>query len=449
MLKSIKILQLGDLNLPDWKEDTSSVDYKDKAFSKRIADDLRQKSLANVLRKIHQIATSGNIHAVINMGDYTSIGKTEYIRPAVEIIDALCSDQRGLKPAMLGVPGNHDVSKDEAASLGDAAKFNGIVETFRIHGWVNPPTTSAVPHLLESSDGASLALLLLNTSIGSWSTHVLPASIEAQFTGEKLHEEPLQDTHSDDIGASGKPLPQFPALRNREEQRYHQLDTPYVSHRVINETSNFLQTLERRSAVIIGHHNLLPQRIPRILAYGELLNAGAFRSLLHSSQKTIIYLHGHIHEDPIEQVSAPDAALHEEHQPIIVTISAPLINDGFNEITLFIDESDEQFLLRITKYRLDSNGTIGNFTDQSRVYVPLRRNLADLMTRQVQKTWNLIREAGLASWNELISDASPSLTEADLEPAVLKLFCCGLVNIANLGRPRSQWKLSSKVQEHG
>ena len=61
-------------------------------------------------------------------------------------------------------------------------------------------------------------------------------------------------------------------------------------------------------SVIVAHHNLLPQRLPRLAPYTELVNGGALRASLGELGKPVLYLHGHIHEDPIEILRSPGGA---------------------------------------------------------------------------------------------------------------------------------------------
>ena len=439
MPDSIRILQIGDIHLPEWQESQSDVDRKDKAFSKEIADDLSHPRLRGVLKRLHDIANHGEIDCVAVMGDLTSWGKTEFLSPAVDIVDTLVRRTDGSRPLMIGVPGNHDVDKAEAAVLGKAGKFKSFSSAFESRGWMRPPTEDCVSLTLKSRGGRSVASLLVNTSIGSWSTHFLPGKLAGEYSENALGKAPL-DISPDarkDVGAATNG-----SGHDRSEQLFLQMDTPYISQRSVATLSDKLLETDGSTAIVVAHHNLLPQRIPRILPYGEMLNGGYFRQLLHSSNRNIVYLHGHIHEDPIEVISVPGNKVSGKDERKILTVSAPALSDGFNEITLFFGADNDVFLVRITKYRPNSFNVIGNYSDQDTVYIPLKRHLNELIIGNAKKLWQRVKELKVANWPQILPEAEKlGVDEDELEMIFLKLFCCGLVTIGQLGRPRFKWIL--------
>jgi len=315
------------MHIPDWKRHTNDVDQKDGRFSPDIVADLKHNRIRQILRRIHEIASSGDIDCVAVMGDFTTFGKSEYIVPAVEIVDGIVSKANGEKPLMIGVPGNHDVDRENAAQLGKHGKFKTLSNAFHTFGWSQLPTDVTVRQDISFPDGRSIGMLLVNSSIGSWSKHFLPSSLADDFSSDKMEIPPLkltsEEANPDALPADIDPTGIEP--KNRDEQLFKQLDTPYISKRSMETLSAHLSQTTDSTSVIVAHHNLLPQRIPRIAPYGEMLNGGAFRDFLHSTKKNIIYLHGHIHEDPIECVSVPSANFSEPQAGQIISISAPLL----------------------------------------------------------------------------------------------------------------------------
>ena len=119
-------------------------------------------------------------------------------------------------------------------------------------------------------------MLLLNSSIGSWSKHFLAGSLADDFSDEKMIETPVilnsGTLNSDTKPAAMENMATKP--KNREEQLFQQLDTPYISKRSMESLVAQLNSINDSTSVVIAHHNLLSQRIPRISPYGEMLNAG-------------------------------------------------------------------------------------------------------------------------------------------------------------------------------
>jgi hypothetical protein len=55
--------------------------------------------------------------------------------------------------------------------------------------------------------------------------------------------------------------------------------------------------------VVVFHHNLLPQHLPRIAPYTELINGGYLRGRLLDLDRPVILLHGHLHSTVLEYVA--------------------------------------------------------------------------------------------------------------------------------------------------
>jgi hypothetical protein len=430
------------MHVPDWKDHTNDVDQKDGRFSPDIVSDLKHNRIRQILRRIHEIASSGDIDCIATMGDFTTYGMTQYINPAVEIIDGIVSKANGEKPLMVGVPGNHDVDRENAAQLGKHGKFKTLSDAFHAFGWTQLPTDVAIRQDISFPDGCSIGMLLINSSIGSWSKHFLPSSLANDFSSDKMETSPLKLTsevaNPDALPADIDTIRIEP--KNRDEQLFKQLDTPYISKRSMETLSAHLSQITDSTSVVVAHHNLLPQRIPRITPYGEMLNGGAFRDFLHSTKKNIIYLHGHIHEDPIECVSVPSASFSEPQTGQIISISAPLLEDGFNEISLFLGDDNEVFMVRVTKYRPNKMNLIGNFSDQETVHIPLITKFNDLIMGNTRKVWQLIKDNQIINWTELKEKTEDlEISEYEMEHIVLRLFCCKLVEVSQLGRSSKKW----------
>jgi len=173
-----------------------------------------------------------------------------------------------------------------------------------------------------------------------------------------------------------------------------------------------------------------------------MLNAGLLRDALLETGKAILYLHGHIHESPIEKVVRPRAYGEMGQDAQIISVSAPPIWEGFNEIGLFHDENDDIFLVRVTEYRPNKNGHIRNFSDQSTRYFPLITDHSVLMTKNARRLWDKLRDSTRLTWSELAEECEGlGVADDDLEHLAMLLFCAGAMRISNLGKSRHKWRL--------
>jgi hypothetical protein len=156
--------------------------------------------------------------------------------------------------------------------------------------------------------------------------------------------------------------------------------------------------------LVVAHHNLLPQRRPRIAQYTELINSGALRASLSELDRPIVYLHGHIHTDPVETVIAPKSS------PLIC-VSAPPAEGGFNVLDFTFTRSGMPLSCKITPWRFDQSGIL-HPTDKIAVsLLGKHRRSHDITLSQIYAHMLNKREL---YWNELIG-ADPPFFTSDLE----------------------------------
>lgn len=281
--------------MPQWEKSYSAVDHKDKSYSPSILKDLKGlDNMTAILQGLSKIGTAEQTSGVVFMGDYTSWGKVEQIDAAIEIFDTLLTKPDNSKVPIFGVPGNHDVDKEEALLHGSKGKFKTLESAFQKFGWHPLPIDSS-KRVELSSGSVKIPFALINTSIGSWSPHLFPDLLQKEFSEDKLNDKPIGKTLAPEgIDSPDGDFSKMGLEENRAEQLFA-MDIPFISKgTTASLRKEFSRFSDHETHVIIGHHNLLPQRTPRITPYGEMLNAGMFRRYLQNTQKNIIYLHGHI-----------------------------------------------------------------------------------------------------------------------------------------------------------
>ncbi|SDY65637.1 metallophosphoesterase family protein [Citreimonas salinaria] len=452
-MKTTRILQIGDVHLPEWTASETDIDTKDAEFSQEIIGDLKHSRLSQILKGINKTANSGTIDAVFLMGDLTSYGRNEFIAPAMDIFNTLLQDaSSATRPEIYVVPGNHDVNRNDAQRLGTLGKFAHFREAAEGLGWSSPPVEGARCLKLGKgkTDSEPLPLILINSSIGSQSLHALAPSIENSVTESERGDGAPVKILSDSLINDGSETPDFGGATTTghtlTEQRYRHLDTPYISKEAMANTIQAASSAKGSTILMCAHHNLLPQRVPRISPYAELLNGGHFRSALLDTNKNFIYLHGHIHDDPIEIIERPSAKIGDTRKCTIITISAPPIWKGYNEIALFHDQSGDVFLVRVTLYRLNPSGFISNFTDQDTRFIPLVGRSEMLVSNSANKLWEYVKQQ-TRSFPE-IENSSSAPNGDELENTLMALFCGGFVDIKNLGLPRHRWRITALGGSH-
>ncbi|MCM2477776.1 metallophosphoesterase [Rhizobium sp. CG5] len=446
-MRRVRILQIGDIHYPDWNLTPSEIDEKDRKFAPSITSSIRGSAFRSVLKKLGQLASSDSVHGIIFVGDFTTRGQSEFLEGAFQHFSLLCRStgvsSRTVPIAF--VPGNHDVNRQDALDLGPTEKFRRMSELAQKFGWQSVPLNIPVTYSIEGF-GGSVDVTLLNTAIGSWALQNLPEYLRDKLKVADTTSEPIDlgSTATGD-GAPAAPPPTTVASppTNLVDQYYGQLDTPYVSDQML---AGLLDRLRERSVtygIVVGHHNLLPQKTPRISPYAEVLNAGFVRHQLLSTNKPILYLHGHIHQDPVEIVSDP-----RQQNSKIVLISAPEIRNGFNELILFLTDQDEFVGLRLIPHR--SKVSDGALYEDEHCFISMMPNFRASLD---EKTFGLLQQLkehrakrgkDLLYWNELHGLSSAEMQDDALEDALLMLHSAQEIEIDGLNKPTRDWRIQIK-----
>jgi len=174
LFKSV-ILQVGDVHFPEWKAAASDIDLKVSEFSQRIVSQMQIDPLTTVLAGLRDVCRNESIDVALLMGDITSQGKTNYLPNAVATLSGLINDtDADQQIPIYGVPGNHDVSKNDAVNLGEIGKFGPLQRAYQSVKWPMPPVLVHIKQQLRPDSGTEIPIYLINSSIGSWSKALFP-----------------------------------------------------------------------------------------------------------------------------------------------------------------------------------------------------------------------------------------------------------------------------------
>ena len=178
---------------------------------------------------------------------------------------------------------------------------------------------------------------------------------------------------------------------------------------------------------------MLPQPELRIDLYTELINGGRFRNVLASLGSTVIYCHGHIHDDPVEIVTHP-----ARHSGQLVIVSAPLFRDGFNVLEVCFSDDNEPVGCKIYPYRVERFASI---RARSPVKIPLQPagHRATLCGEVSLSILSAIGDRAMR-FRELLDVLT--LDDATLASQLELLEWISLVDIRNREDPARHWHIS-------
>ncbi len=422
MLSRLRVLQVGDVHYPSAVAAVRSIDDKDVKFPSGLKDSISSLPLKSVIKRIHAELSAGRVDAVLFMGDLTDQGRLDgFATCAAYLLDALelkTGQAFGDIPSGF-VPGNHDVDRTLAVGGDMLGKFKPLAEAMATAGATRFPTDATVSFEI-SAGSAHASIHLLNSCWGCGEPENIPT--------------PFKDAIKTAIETV---LATDPGSAKTYYDR--QLDTPAFDAETIAALSEAVADGPATSLqVLVAHHNLLPQRTPRLAPYTELVNSGALRAALIESGRPCLYLHGHIHDDPVEVVNAGQT-------PPLVVISAPEASVGFNLIEIVFMRSGVPLACEVTPFRLES----GVIRRRPSVSTPLmgseRRRSTD---RRMPKLYAKILDQGETYWNDLMKHAraiDAEVTEDDVVEILELLNADGSVIIENRDLTAQNWIVRATI----
>jgi len=424
LLSRVRFIQVGDIHLPSASQSKGALDDKDTRFPADLKTIISNTPIKQVFRKIYELTETGEIAGLVFLGDLTDFGKIDgYIACAKYIATALQVGTKGQNSTLpLGiVPGNHDIDRNLAKETSFIAKFKPLVAALLAEGLPSIPV--AEPKWLTlTANQVSVKLVLLNSCWGCGSKEFIPAEFrdDVQEAIDRALKRGQQDK-------------QIAAYYDR------QFDTPAFSSDTIGKLlSNVPSASDCSVLIVAAHHNLLPQRQTRLAPYTELVNSGAVRSALQELDRPVLYIHGHIHQDPIELLQVPGGA-------IVASIAAPEVVAGFNIIELVYTRTKLPLTCRVIKWRFDQGGYLRQLKP---VNIPLiglrRRSHSDALA----SLYSLLLKNGEIYWTDLVAQSKSIYScnvEEELEEALELLFSDGRIEIDNYELRSSNWIIGARV----
>ena len=355
-MQTVKLLQIGDVHYPDLLSDFPTADIKDRGYPRSvITKSLPTDTRVVLARSIRDAARDASIQAVLVCGDLTTRGSLipyqecrTWLRDACGLGDLT----RWPRDRVHVVPGNHDIDQGLCSpdEIDVHKKFEQIEAAWGADGDELTVRQLRTTRILIPPQSA-VDIHSLNSCLGCHEFRELPAPVVAAIRG------------GTPIAGASDPL-----------LGYERLDSPAFDRDAIDDLACLIQSADEFTMpVVLAHHNLLPQGLPRIDLYTELINGGHFRRTIGDCGKGVLYLHGHIHEDPVEIVTP---ASPEDPRGFLVSISAPRLGDGFNVISIIFGHSHLPIGCIVTPYRRRPSGSISPSTP---IRISLVRRLAQAL----------------------------------------------------------------------
>jgi hypothetical protein len=418
-LRVYRVAQVGDIHYSDTENFASPVDSKDPGFPAAVRDSIGTAPLQAVFRSLSHILETDGIDLITFMGDFTTRGDRAVLGDCASYIRGLFADpwpSGGSQKAKL-IIGNHDIDRRRDPDTDE--RFEDINAVLTGAGFNEASILAPCETILKRDDDAEVRVFGINSCRGCGQLRLLGSIVE-KHAGPAIRK--LLDE-----GGSDADL----------EELYEQIDTPAIDELTLTLLGKSLSHLgETVLPVICAHHNLLPQAMPRIAPYSELINGGAVRTALLNLDRPLLYLHGHLHTSPIEVVRVPDRA-----RSAIISISAPLFRDGFNVIEIAFNQEAVPLGCRVIAHRLD--GSQCRVASSNIVPAWTAAEGLRLATARARELMKVLAPDCVVPRGDLF--AKLGWPGQELDDALTELHWLGAVDIPNHARPSIHWRVTRSI----
>lgn len=417
-MRAVTLLQLGDLHY-DQTDAGPEVDVQDPGISAAVVAAAAPSRLRAVMQKLQRICAADPPKMLAVCGDLSSRGDLSVYAECVAYLDLnleLAAGRFWTAEGIHAVPGNHDVDRSLVDPSGADlfGKFRPLEEAWRNQG-IDILRCGSLRHTRVAHAGCEIRAFSVNSCVGCGENRA--ADFTASLRAELQARADSGDTDAGDALWEG-------------------LDTPMIHESHLTSLAAEIGALPVEAMpVVIGHHNVLPQAMPRIKVYTEMLNGGAARARLASQDRWVLYLHGHIHDDPIEVISKRHPGGGN-----LLAISAPLISHGFNLVRLEFGESGRPLGCVVTRYRYEPGGDVRAQPD---VRIPVRQPL-DLPHPLVERVLEALPAGKSARFPDLLSALAATTsgqvpTTEELADALQEAEWADRVQISERADEASRW----------
>ena len=359
-------------------------------------------------------------------GDLTSKGDLASYRECTKyLVNALNIGGDWTENTIHIVPGNHDIDRMscDPSGIDLSVKFKPLAEVWNSYS-LPILTTGGVRTTLVRAGKCQVDVYSLNSCVGCGEMRSLPDKIAIEL-----------DAVLKKYAKSAVPSDAFEILGE-------QLDTPAFAHEDIETLAASLGSLSGNSLpIVLAHHNILPQSLLRLAIYTEVINAGAVRTRLVACKRPIIYCHGHIHTDAIEQITSPRTL-----GGTITAISAPPILVGFNLIEIAFSREHTPIGCTIVSHRIQDHGGV-EVTERVRIPLVSAASAFSISDKVLERALSLLTKAPervSELRKKLNTSASRPLSVAEIIQILLEAeWMCLVIFTSQVGKPET-WHVSRR-----
>lgn len=400
------MLHIGDIHYNHIDKESVLSELKDKQVSRNLAKALPERNykyiIEDLLKEMGKSPT-----AILFSGDLSTKGLIGTYKECLRFLRKSIPDEffTGSKNQSIFIaPGNHDIDRTKFTDEDITPKFRPMIDALKEIDFPEIPLSKNKVVEFNEEPSGKILIIVINSCIGCGERRYYPEPLQAIIA---------QLQASDDI------------------QLYEDIDTPMFNTDNIKDIVNYIKSTDDKCLpIILTHHNLLTMRKPRVEMYTELLNSGYMRESLLGLGRPILYLHGHIHDNPVEIIQSG-----RNKDSKIICISAPLllpIKDftkfGYNTIKIHYSQNKNPLGCEIIHHEFIDG-------DHKRIESRIRfrdpPNTLGFVSERGKKLLELIKSDKLSYLGDLLKMANEAygwgISEIEIEKLVDELDWLGLV----------------------
>lgn len=426
-MRTVKLLQVGDVHFPELVGARPRLDQDDVGFPALLQAHVATAPSQIVAREIGRLLEDDEeIQGILICGDITTKGDVDGFRSGLSwLATQLRLEDRDRWPvdSVHIVPGNHDVNR-RAITQGGNDIYKKFEDIERAWGeeTVDLQLTVRALRITNVGGSAQVTLHSLNSCLGCGEYRGLPAPIC----------DALWRTTTDMIESQN--------IDDYNTLQYEQLDTPAFDETQIDSLVRSIRSTSTAAIpIVVAHHNILPQGLVRISPYTEVVNGGNVRRRLSNCGRPVLYLHGHIHDDPIEDITRLDGPT---NRGSLITISAPEFREGFNVVSIVFGRSGSPIGCAVDMHRREQHGDVGHSGVVKIQLVRDANKAISLLDESGRAVVNVL-DGSMARFHEVLERArqAADLNKAVVVDRLVEASWLGLAILLNEDQEPEQWHI--------
>jgi len=360
----ISILQIGDIHFDQFELASTSVDLHDHRLDGSVATSFPRSIKQIISKSLQERLRDPKVHGVVICGDISSKGSLPLFEKGVEYLSKVFSSASHLTRDQIHfVPGNHDV--DYLGNMSfvdlDPNRFEALHSSVEALGMGELTMDLRKTQLFM--EVWSPMIYSVNSCLAAGAPRNVPSGIVVDAIQDLL------------MKRSGLNTSTFTSILESELRAmgHEVLDMPLITPEILSSLVTSIRNEDTlRLPIVVAHHGFLPQGIPRLNPYAEMINGGQVREALLSLGRPVLYLHGHVHRSIEEKIEGGPNE-YNGGGPVL-TVSAPTLTDGFNEIIIEMTSTGEPLGVIVRRHRVNrTDGTVRLQANSSKFRLAPRR----------------------------------------------------------------------------